>query len=147
MGVNFSADFCVKGKATKFEFNRVMRLNGEYTKAQLDGLYDRYLQGKEPEYVTKAMRHATIHSRNSLDEMPPRNQQLIQKDARRQAILGVLQIAQRNLSVDEIVKFVGLDTTHRQVVVDAKKLVEDELIIVGIGDDGARYYRVVGVSA
>ena len=147
MGVNFSADFCVKGKATKFEFNRVMRLNGEYTKAQLDGLYDRYLQGKEPEYVTKAIRQATIHSRNSLDEMPPRNQQLIQKDARRQAILGVLQIAQRNLSVDEIVKFVGLDTTHRQVVVDAKKLVEDELIIVGIGDDGARYYRVVGVSA
>ena len=147
MGVNFSTDFCIKGKATRFEFNRVMRLNGEYHKAQLDGLYLRYLTDDAPEYVTKAMKHATIYTHESLDEMFPRERQMVQKSLRRQAILGVLQMAQRPLSVDEIVPLVGMGMTHRQVVIDARRLIIDRQVTTKTGRNGHRYYRAVEVPA
>jgi len=152
MGVNFSTDFCVKGKATQFEFNRVMRLHGEYNKIQLDGLYTRYLTGKEPEYVTKAMQYATIKGLTRddfvIEEKVSKRQLLIeQKNTRRAAVLNLLRMSGRSLTVDEIIQLLGISATYAQITADLRKLVIGGQVTSRYGKHGARYYKVLGVSA
>ena len=151
MGVNFSADFCVKGKATQFEFNRVMRLNSEYTKAQLDGLYLRYLTNDAPEYVTKAMQYATIKGLTRddfvIEEKLSKRQLLAeQKNLRQNAILNVLQEYGRALSVDEIVKLLGVSATRGQVMADLRKLTDGKQVTSRYGLKNRRYYKMARVS-
>jgi hypothetical protein len=151
MGVNFSTDFCIQGKATQFEFNRVMRLHGEYTKAQLDGLYIRYVMGKEPIAVAEAMRYATIqnltHDDFVIEEKLSKRQLLAeQKNLRQNAILNVLQEYGRALSVDEIVKLLGVSATRGQVMADLRKLTDGKQVTSRYGFKNRRYYKMARVS-
>jgi hypothetical protein len=141
MGVNFRP----KRAVAPMEFNRCMRMQGEYTKARLDGLYARYLAGDTPDYVVAAIRHAVVLEQDD-DEADAPKRVLVHKSLRHQAVLSVVRMLERSVSVDEVVNLVGMGMDYRQVVMDTRRLIADKQLSSKTGSDGRRYYKAVGDS-